>query len=53
MIYYADMQMLNPLGARERTIEEFMALAVQTGWTIVKVHRPAGSGVQQIECNCA
>jgi hypothetical protein len=49
-VYYADMQMMNFLGSQERTLGEFLEITAEAGWKIVKVYRPAGSALQQIEC---
>jgi len=51
-VYFADIEMFNIFGAQERTIGEFVALAGEAGWMIVKVYRPTGSELQQIECEC-
>jgi len=52
-VYYADMHMLTMFGAQERTIDEFVSLTGKAGWKIVKVHRPTGSELIQLECKCA
>jgi len=51
--YFADIHMLSFRGSQERTVGEFVSLASQAGWTIVKIYRPAGSELMQLEGECA